>query len=139
MQSNLFSLFDSSAPDPQENLEARIRVVSKRKGGLAAEPDETIIDVDRTNPVLGNPYVLRDQHDLQERLRVIAAYERDLDKDLLEDGPKTHAIRTIAGRLRAGEKIALRCWCAQPPGRPQRPCHGDRIRREVIRLAADQA
>lgn len=116
---------------------ARIRIVSKRKGGLQAAPDEAIIDVDRSNPVLGNPHILRDHRDMQERLRVIAAYERDLDRDLAERGPKTREIEKIADRLRRGEKIALRCWCAEPPTRPQRPCHGDRIRLEVLRLCAD--
>lgn len=116
---------------------ARIRVVSKRKGGLQASPDETIVDVDRSNPVLGNPHILRDHRDMQERLRVIAAYERDLDRDLAERGPKTREIEKIVDRLRRGEKIALRCWCAEPPTRPQRPCHGDRIRLEVLRLCAE--
>lgn len=116
---------------------ARIRVVSKRKGGLQAAPDEAIVDVDRSNPVLGNPHILRDHRDMQERLRVIAAYERDLDRDLAERGPKTREIEKIANRLRSGEKIALRCWCAEPPTRPQRPCHGDRIRLEFLRLCAE--
>lgn len=122
MQPTLFdALFDAPAPAPaKDDLAARIRVVSKRKDGLAAKPDETVIDVDRTNPVLGNPYILHNQHDLQQRLRVIAAYERDLDRDLAEDGPKAQAIRTIAERLRAGEKIALRCWCAERPSRGAR-------------------
>lgn len=117
----------------------RIRVVSKRKGGLLAAPDEAIVDVDRSNPILGNPHILRDHRDMQERLRVIAAYERDLDRDLAERGPKTREIEKIAHRLRRGEKIALRCWCAEPPTRPQRPCHGDRIRLEVLRLACAES
>jgi hypothetical protein len=133
----LDDLFKSSKPPTDYG--ARIRVVSKRKGGLQAAPDETIIDVDRSNPILGNPHVLRDHRDMQERLRVIAAYERDLDCDLAERGPKTREIEKIAYRLRRGEKIALRCWCAEPPTRPQRPCHGDRIRLEVLRLARTES
>lgn len=130
-------LFKSS--EPTSDYAARIRVVSKRKGGLEAASDETIIDVDRSNPILGNPHVLRNHRDMQERLRVIAAYERDLDCDLAERGPKTQEIEKIAHRLRRGEKIALRCWCAEPPSRPQRPCHGDRIRLEVLRLACAES
>jgi hypothetical protein len=120
---------------PPTGYAARIRVVSKRKGGLPAAPDETIIDVDRSDPILGNPHILRDHRDTQERRRVIAAYECDLDCDLAERGPKTLEIEKITDRLREGEKIALRCWCAEPPTRPRRPCHGGRIRIEVLRIA----
>ncbi len=32
-----------------------VRVVSKRRGGAAPDPGETVIDIDRTNPILGEP------------------------------------------------------------------------------------
>ena len=52
-----------------------VRVVSKRQGGTAALTDETVIDVDRVNPVLGNRHILRNHHDDAERAVVIGAYE----------------------------------------------------------------
>lgn len=114
---------------PASALADNIRVVSKRRGGLLPGAGETVVDIDRTNPALGNPHILRDHRDDAERARVIAKYEADLADDLALNGPMTRAIRSLAERLRSGERIALRCWCAP------RPCHGDRLRTEIIRCA----
>lgn len=106
-----------------------IRIVSKRKGGTPAEHAESILDVDRSNPVLGNPHVLRDHKDTEERARVIAAFARDFDADVAADGKMLRAAEELAQRVCNGERIALRCWCAPLP------CHAEIIRKKVYQLA----
>ena len=110
-----------------------VRVTSKRAGGLAPEPDELVIAVDRENPVLGNPHVLRDHRDLEERRRVIARYQTDLEADFAVSGPKYRACAAIAVQVKAGAKVALNCWCKQR--RKEIPCHGDLLRTRIMALA----
>lgn len=98
-----------------------VRVVSKRKGGLVAAASEVVVDVDRTNPILGNRFVLRDHRDDEERSQVIAAYERELDADIASNGAKSRELDRLAEMVRGGSQLALRCWCA-----PRR-CHADRL------------
>lgn len=105
-----------------------IRVVSKRKGGVQPHPSETIIDVDRTHPVLGNPYYLEDHNNDEQRESVISRYAAKLEKDWSSGGPMSQAIRGIAAKTAAGERIALRCWCAP------RNCHADLIKNMVVSL-----
>lgn len=97
-----------------------IRVVSKRAGGMTALPHEALISADRAHPLLGNKHILRNHRDPLERAQVIAAHGRDLDADLAAHGPIDRLLSEIAARVRAGEHIALACWCAP------RPCHADR-------------
>lgn len=106
--------------------DAPIRVVSKRAGGVPAAPGERVVDVDRTNKILGNPHLLQDHRDAQQRRRVIETYGRDLAADIAAGGPKSRAIDAIVARMKAGERIALRCWCAP------KACHGDLIMTEAI-------
>ena len=106
-----------------------IRIVSKRKGGASPLPGESIVDVDRSNPVLGNPHVLHDHRNEDERARVIAAYAKDFREDVAAGGRMLGAVRELAQRLRNGERMALRCWCAP------RPCHAEIIRGKVYELA----
>ena len=67
----------------------RVRGVSKRreKGAVQLTLGETVIDCDRSNPVLGNRHVLRNHHDAQARAEVIAAHKRDLEADVARNGP----------------------------------------------------
>lgn len=108
-----------------------IRVVSKRKapGSLFPDAGETVIDVDRTNRVLGNRHVLDNHNDIKRRMQVISAYAYDLARDRDSGGPMEQEIARIAERVRFGERIALRCWCAPLP------CHGDLIRQRIEELA----
>lgn len=108
-----------------------VRVVSKRRGGTAPDPGETVIDIDRTNPILGNRHILKNPNDEAERTRVIDAHGRDLDHDLAQNGPMAASLIALARRVAAGEQIALRCWCA-----PKR-CHGDRQKYEIERMAEE--
>lgn len=109
-----------------------VRVTNKRRDmapDSQPEPGESVIPVDRSNPVLGNPYVLRNKNDRAERMRVIDAYRRLLEKDMARNGPMSQEIRKIAERVRQGERICLQCWCAPLP------CHGDVIAEAVRRMA----
>jgi hypothetical protein len=106
-----------------------VRLVSKRKDGVKSAPDEAVIDIDRVNPILGNRHILRDHRDNAERARVIAAHGLDLDADLAVNGPMSRELDKLARRYAAGEKLALRCWCAP------RPCHGQRYIAEIVSRA----
>ena len=104
-------------------------MVSKRKGGISPFAGETVVDVDRTNPILGNRHVLADHRDDRQRETVIEAYRRDFEDDMARAGPMFRAVEGLARRFVAGESIALRCWCAP------RPCHAEIIQRMVLKLA----
>lgn len=112
--------------EPQK-LTGSIRVFSMRPDQRANGPkaNETVVRVDRANPILGNPHILHNQHDAQERAQVIAAYVADSEADWQTNGPRRHAIEALAARVEAGEYIALACWCKP------RPCHGDWICNKV--------
>lgn len=96
--------------------------------GPKPDPDETVIRVDRSNPVLGNQHVLKNRFDVAERDRVIAAYQTDLDTDFAVRGPMYQAVLKIAERVLHGEAIALECWCV-----PSR-CHASLIATKVNNL-----
>ena len=98
-----------------------IRVINKSKGRDQLRPDETGIHVDRTNPDLGNPYVLRDKKSKEQRNIVCDQFERMAEYDMEKGGPIRRAVYGLADRVTAGENIALMCWC-----KPQR-CHADWI------------
>lgn len=102
-------------------LEERIRVVSKRDR-VYLRPDEIMFDVDRTNPVFGNPFKITETCSREEAIRFFSEL---LEKDLAEHGPMSRELDNIA-RLSKTRYVALRCWCA-----PQ-PCHADHIRLALI-------
>lgn len=102
-----------------------IRLISKRSGGSTPELDELVIDVDRSNPVLGNPYVLTNPDDSIERTRVIKQFQHDFDIDCANNGPMFKECQRIAGLLTSGKRVVLRCWCSP------KPCHGDIILEKV--------
>lgn len=108
-----------------------LRVTSFRAGAEnGPEPDETVIDMDRSHAVLGNRHVMRNRS-LAERERVIAAHAVDLDADFQRQGSMFSALLAIAERVAAGEKICGRCWCAPLP------CHVDNYVIRVRALVAD--
>lgn len=96
-----------------------IRVTSKRLGGTPARSDEVVIRCDRSNPVLGNPYILKNHRNAAERQRVIAQYAHDLEEDFRLQGPKYLACVSIARLVGNGGSVALSCYCAPLP------CHAD--------------
>lgn len=106
-----------------------VRVVSKRKGGVAAAPGETIIDGDRDDPVFGNPHVLGNHQDDDERARVIRQHLiEDYEPDVLAGGPIYRKMLSLAERVAAGERLAIACWCAP------RACHCDQYAQGIEAL-----
>ena len=107
-----------------------IRIGSKRANSAGKpRPGETVISVDRSNPVLGNRHILHDHRNATERWSVIAAYEDDLIADEQVHGPMTRAIEGIAQRVASGQNVILMCWCA-----PEYDCHARHIVTRVKRL-----
>lgn len=119
------------APSPAHiEPKGSIRVVSKRQGGTRAEPDETVIDGDRSNPVLGNRHHLQDWKDAQARHEVIERYRlEDFEPDVLSGGPIYQQMQAIAQRVCEGEHIAIACWCKPLP------CHLDPVAEGIEKLA----
>lgn len=111
-----------------------IRLASKRANsrGQPPQPGESIVSIDRTNPVLGNRHILHNHRDSTEREIVIRLYEQDLVEDERVNGPMTKAIGRIADRVLAGERVVLMCWCF-----PEADCHGRHIVTRVNRLIAE--
>lgn len=113
-------------------MSGTIRIGSKRANSAGKpRPGESVIHVDRTNPVLGNRHVLRNHLDSVERAKVIAAYEQDLLADEAVSGPMTKAIARIADRVASGERVVLLCWCF-----PEHSCHAQHIENRVRRMLA---
>ena len=120
---------------PHSDLHGIIRLGNKRAGAAAKpQPGETVIHIDRTNPVLGNPYVLHNHRDDVRRAEVIRLYDVKYQEDLARRGPMTIATEQLAERIRKGERLVLMCWCAGPP--MNKPCHGDLIIEQIDRLLA---
>ena len=104
------------------------RLGNKRSGAPGkAGAGETAIDVDRRNPVLGNPFVLHDHRDAAARAAVIERYRAKYEDDLRRDGPMARATAALADRVRDGERLVLMCWCWP------KPCHGGLIVAEISR------
>ena len=114
-----------------------VRVVSARSGGLNASLTETVIPIDRSDPVLGNTFVLRDHRDRSARDSVVDLNDARLDADLRRKGPMHAALSALAERALAGEQLALQCWCKVPSG-AQRRCHGDRYVEAILEIAGAQ-
>ena len=109
-----------------------VRTVNLRgHDGIAIEPDETAIRVDRANPIFGNPYHMLRRNDPHSRDIALSAYRQDLQKDIARNGPINQEIELLAQRLNTGENLALQCWCAPLP------CHGDFLV-QAIRKAAER-
>lgn len=107
-----------------------IRTVSKRWSGTHPDPDEMLIEIDRSNPVLGNRHYMKEKS-LSERDRVIAAHQADLEADVAAGGPISRELEHMAHRVAAGDHLAIVCWCAPAP------CHGDNYVRWVYRRVAE--
>ena len=115
-------------------MEGCIRLGNFHRGmapDAAPEPGETVVAVDRSHPVLGNRHVLRNPNDPVERAQVIAAYRRDMDNDFARCGPMSKAVRDLADRVLAGERLVAMCHCMP------RQCHGQVIIEQVERLCRE--
>lgn len=90
--------------------------------------DETLIMMDRTNPILGNKYPMKVKT-WQERDRVIDLFNQDLEADFLADGPMRQALLKIAlDIVDNGKRVAGGCWCSGAS------CHVDKIAIKVREL-----
>lgn len=130
--SNTTALTGPAGPIDLVGPPGSVRIVSKRKGGTMALPDETIVDVDRSNATLGNWHFLKNHLDKAERARVIDAYAKDFAADVACDGPMSLMVARLAGRVMKGENLALSCWCAPSP------CHAAVLRDKILELAGIQ-
>ena len=114
-------------PAGQDVPSGSIQVVSKRAGGVKPSRNQFVISADRTNPVLGNPFHLRDWRDPVARQVVIDRYRNEVF--FFYDSAKWEiytALEAIKARVRAGEHIALACWCAPLP------CHADHLKAYIM-------
>jgi hypothetical protein len=96
-----------------------VRLGAKR-AGAPGEPGagESAVDIDRRNPVLGNPFVLHDHRDATARAEVMELYRAQLEDDLRNDSQMAAATGALAARPR-GQRLVLMCWCWP------KPCHGN--------------
>lgn len=95
------------------------------------EENETVVVVDRTSPIYGNPHVLKNKTDSKEREVVLQRFKQDIEADFERKGPIYQECFDMAKRLNSGENFALQCKC-----RPY-PCHGDIIAEKTYSLAKD--
>jgi len=106
-----------------------VRLGNKRQNSaLKPRPGETVIDIDRTNPILGNPFILKDRRNDALRIEVIARYEDKFKADIARHGPMAQATENLAERVKRGENLILMCWCAP------RPCHGHPLMKRIAEL-----
>ena len=103
-----------------------VRLGNKR-AGAPGKPwaGETAVDIDRRNPVFGNPFVLHDHRDASARAEVIERYRAKFEDDLRAGGLMAAATVALAERVRKVERLVLMCWCWP------KPCHGNLIVVEV--------
>jgi hypothetical protein len=107
----------------------QIKIGSKRKGGERFDPSFELIDVDRKNPILGNPHILQNHLDDNERAEVIEKYRVDFEQDCANNGPMLEETKKIARRVYKGQNVALQCWCYGPP--LFKSCHAEIIKSKI--------
>jgi hypothetical protein len=106
-----------------------VKIGSKRKGGEKFDESFFLIDVDRKNRVLGNPHILHNHLDDNERAQVIEKYRVDFEQDCANNGHMLEETKKIARRVYKGQNIALMCWCSGPP--LFKPCHAEIIKNKI--------
>lgn len=87
------------------------------KKGAKAPDGYTVVYIGRPS-ILGNPFTMRDE---AMRDEVCDKHRVWLNQQRLAESPHWAAVAKLARRVKAGEKLALECYCA-----PRR-CHGDTI------------
>ena len=103
-------------------LSGYVKLGNKRVNSKALpQIGETVIDIDRSNPIFGNPYVTSNKTN-EERIKVVNLYETHYN-DRIER--INHTIE-LAERVLNGERIRLMCWCF-----PDKICHGEIIIKKV--------
>lgn len=92
-----------------------VRVISKRAGGTKAVKGEVVVNIARPS-ILGNPFYMRDE---SQRDVVVQQYHEWLGGHYRADDAVWAEVKKLAARVKAGESLALECWCAPCA------CHGD--------------
>jgi hypothetical protein len=92
-----------------------VRVVSKRAGGTKPVAGEVVINIARPS-ILGNPFHMAHE---SQRDTVIQQYHNWLGSHYHADDAVWAEVKQLAARVKAGESLALQCWCAPCA------CHGD--------------
>ncbi|BCM95233.1 hypothetical protein [Burkholderia phage FLC6] len=105
-----------------------ILLLNKRNKTAVYPSDLLVIDIDRTCPILGNPFPMKDKDDDEERSFVIDSYRRYFEKEYTNNGILTKRIHELADLVRSGKRIGLRCWCHP------KPCHGNIIISKIKKL-----
>lgn len=110
-----------------------IRVVNARgEPEYQAHDDEKVIIAYRANPILGNKHPMKNKS-LQERERVIKAFEKDLAEDLVIQGPIWQMLQDIAQDIIDNkQKIALECWCMPCD------CHASRYVPVIVKMIEEK-
>lgn len=106
--------------------EGSIRVVSHRAGSkVTPEKDETVIYIDRSNALLGNPYMTGRDGDRD--------YSIERHDQMVDKVPVFRRLfNEWADRVIKGERIALSCWCKP------KSCHGDNYVRRVEEIIRER-
>lgn len=102
-----------------------IQVVSKRVGGTQPAAGSTIVYIGRPS-VLGNPFAITAAC---PRAQSIALYKEWLLVEYGKRGAVYAALHDLARRAKAGEQLALQCWCAPDP------CHGHVLQEDICAIA----
>jgi hypothetical protein len=108
----------------EEFMQGTITVVNIRDKHTLIK-NTSLIRVDRTNALLGNPFILKNKNDDIERVNVIEKHSNMLKRDMKLKGMVYHNLLALAERVLAGENLYLECWCSP------KACHADSIKREI--------
>jgi len=102
-----------------------IRIGNLRKGAYKGNPSAPSIKVDRSNKILGNPFVLEDE---AERDKVIEAYREWAEKEYANNFVFHNVIKGLRETVKLHGELNLMCWCA-----PKR-CHAEVIKELIERF-----
>lgn len=108
-----------------------IRLLNKRNKNIKLDDDCIVIDIDRSNPMFGNPILLNNKDDAEERASVLVEYTEYFNKRFDNDPEFRTAIYELVKLVRQGKKLCLSCWC-----HPLQ-CHGDVIISKVQSLVGN--
>ena len=102
-------------------------IASKRKFATPVPQGYISISIDRSHPYLGNPFILKNANDSQERVQVIEHYRDWLNEKIAKnDAAVNDSLNQLVDYVESGKAIALLCWCHP------KPCHGNIIKDVVL-------
>lgn len=107
-----------------------IKITNIRDG--VNDCDFVYIKVNGSNLILGNPYILKNKSDNDERNMVIEQYRKLLQDSMSVQGEMYKEILRIKELLDSGKNVALSCWCSPLP------CHAEVIAEAVQKLSSKQ-